>query len=193
LIVAYKKPCFAIGLKYKDHPIIWEYPRVRPNNLRQLAEFIYTKYSINSSKSDKIFSELPLDVSLFLEDNFLSENYWRLGFTKRIKKDKHDELNIKEIEAYYKKLEFRNQEYQTFNKILISILKGNSYNARNVWGHIQIKMHKGNSKNKLNIEFYSESDGKTYTDVLPIEIFSPTLWNSVDSSVDKSTLVLFNS
>lgn len=193
LMVEYKKGYFSIGLKYKDHPIIWEYPKVKPSSLRQLTEFIYAKYPVNSAKADKIFSEIPYDARLFLEDNMLSENFWRLGFAKKIKNKEHKELDMNQIDDYYKKLTYRNREYQVFNKILIDIMKNNVYSVQNVFGYIKIRNVKARYKNKLVVEFYSESDLKTYTDILPINIFSPTLWNSVDSHLDKNVLVLFNS
>lgn len=175
-----------IGIKYENHPIIWEYINLYQKNLRALAEFIYGKYSINPAKLDKIFSDISDDVKLFLKANSYSENFWRLGFSKKFVPNEEVSFDEEKVDEYLEELKRRNIEYRTFNNILIKLLKNNIFSDKSESGSITVQKA---TENKIYVKIDSAYDWRTYEEFFPICVFSPTHWNTIDSNIDKEILV----
>lgn len=187
IIVSISKDYFSVGIKYQNHPIIWEHPKIDFRSYKNIAEFVYKKYSINPAKSDKIFSNISKDVKVFLQQNAYSENFWRLGFSKKLTPKAPQSVNIQEVENYLKKLHNRNIEYRAFNTILVKVLKNKVFFNEGSYGSllVQPSMYSTN----YCVRFDSRFDWKTYNDIFPITAFSPTEWNKVKSDIDKVMIV----
>lgn len=179
---------FSVGVEFPNHTVIWDYPNVTLKSYKELANFIYSKYSINPAKSDKIFSAINYDTKMFLVSNDYSYRFWYQGFSKKNRKIGKIEFDIAKVEEYLGILIRRNIEYRAFNTILLNLLKYGRYYSKKVgFGFIDIS--RSIFEKKVFIKFDSELDFKTYSDVFPISVFSPTLWNTYESDIDKYVLV----
>ncbi len=179
---------FSIGVEFPTHTIIWDYPNLNLKNYKELANFIYNKYSINPAKSDKIFSAIPYDMKCFLVINDYSYRFWYQGFSKKKRKVTEAQFDISKVDEYLGMLKRRNIEYRVFNTILLSLLKhGEYHNQKSGFGIVNI--HPTSFKNKVYVEFDSELDFRIYSNIFPISVFSPTLWNTYDSDIDKFVLI----
>ena len=178
---------WSLGIQLLPHPIIWVQRGNAFRTIREIVEYIYKTYSINAAKSDKIFSSLPKEVKWFLEDNGYPSKVWTSGIGKKTNPTPHDEVHNGEVESYLKALTVRNMEYRAFVRILLQVLRcGKSYDESDL-GSISVQLSE--YKDKLAVYFYSSLDCNTYKDCLPIELFCPTMWNTVKSDIDKNIFV----
>ena len=187
IILSISKDYFSVGIKYQDHPVIWEYTKIVFRSYKNIVEFVYKKYSINPAKSDKIFSDISEDVKVFLEQNAYSQNFWRMGFSKKLTPKKQQPVNIAEIENYLKKLHKRNLEYRAFNTILIKVLKNKVFFNEGSYGSLLVQPSMYNTN--YCMRFDSRYDWRTYNGIFPITAFSPSEWNKIKSDIDKEIIV----
>lgn len=182
---------YSIGLEFPTHPIIWDYPNITLKSLKELAGFIYAKYSVNPAKSDKIFSAIPNDAKTFLVSNDYSSRFWYQGFSKKLKKSDNLTFDNAKVEKYLLELKRRNAEYRMFNTMLLGMLKVGRYEKRQPeFGSISIK--KSTIDSNFYVTFDSELDFRMYSSLFPISVFSPTLWDTYESDIDKSVLIIIN-
>lgn len=179
---------FAVGVEFPTHTIIWDYPNLTLKNYKELANFICNKYSINPAKSDKIFSAINYDTKMFLVSNDYSYRFWYQGFSKKNRKIGETGFDTSKTEEYLEMLRRRNTEYRAFNTILLSLLKYGEY-RRLQSGFGTISIYPTAFRNKFYVEFDSELDFRIYSNIFPISVFSPTLWNIYDSDIDKYVLI----
>lgn len=175
---------FFVGIQYKAHTIIWQYFNLSPKSIKSLVEFIYKHYSINPSKSDKIFATIPDDVKLFFSDYSYSDNFWKLGFSKKTNPQNHNQLNKKIINNYLEELKKRNLEYRAFNNILLTMLKSNIYVKTTKQGTVLVQKSLNSQELYLKFNYQSEV---IYDDFYPINTFTPIKWDT-----SKMDAILFN-
>lgn len=181
---------FSVGVEYPTHTVIWDYSNITLKNYKELANFIYSKYSINPAKSDKIFSAINYDTKMFLVSNDYSYRFWYQGFSKKNRKIGKTEFDITKVEECLGILIRRNIEYRAFNTILLDLLKYDRYySKKSGFGFIDVS--RSIFAGKFLINFDSELDFRVYSDIFPISVFSPTLWNTYESDIDKYVLVTF--
>ena len=117
---------------YKDFsPVIQKHTVAFDNShityLRRLTAAILNLYSLNAAKADKIFSALPKSLSILLESNNISSNYWKTGFSKKGKEGSLEEINEEELEKYHNTLRERLSAWRNFNLILIQLINNNNF------------------------------------------------------------------
>lgn len=186
IIVQCQYTGFFVGLQYEAQDIIWEYTPAPPQNLKKLASFIYEKYSINPAKLDKVFSSTSTEFKCFLAANQYSDNFWRLGFSKKIKSPNNFELNklnYTNINTYYNILLRRLHQYQALNTLLISLFNYGNISFKKDFGSLYVEKAQ-NGRKKISITFDSYLDYRIYTENIPIYVFNPYLWNTFDSEID---------
>ena len=182
---------YSIGLQFPAHPVICDYPSISLGSLRKLAEFIYAKYSINPAKSDKIFSAIPSDAKTFLVSNNYPSRFWYQGFSKKLQSPDTPIFDNTKVDRYLEELRRRNSEYRMFNTILLSMLKVGRYEKKQpAFGSITVS--NTTTESKFYVTFESELDFRTYSGLFPISVFSPPLWDTYESDIDKSVLVIIN-
>lgn len=182
---------FGIGLRFPSHPIIWEYPSIPLKNLKELSKFVYEKYSVNPAKCDKIFSSLSHDTKLFFENNNYSSRFWHQGFSKKVSESEDIPIDIATINKYLDDLRKRNSEYRMFNTILLSMLKIGQY-SKNQPGFGSIAVTDSIMEGKFYVIFNSYLDYRIYSELFPISAFSPSMWDTFESDIDKNILMLIN-
>ena len=182
---------YSIGVQFPSHSVIWDFPNITLSNHKKLAEFIYTKYSLNPAKSDKIFSAIPNDSKTFLVANDYSSRFWYQGFSKKLKKPDDLTFDTTKVEKYLVELKRRNSEYRMFNTMLLGMLKTGRYEKKQpAFGSIVVS--KSTVESNFYVTFDSELDFRIYTGLFPISVFSPTLWDTYESDIDKRVLIIIN-
>lgn len=142
--------------------------------LRRLVAAIFNLYSLNASKADKIFSALPQSLSILLETNNISSNYWKTGFSKKLKKVSMDEIKEEELETYHNALRERLSAWRNFNLILIQIINENNFKFDDPEiGKVVVTQL---SNNQLLMYHYSYTTENFQSYILEYASLSPVSW-----------------
>lgn len=172
---------------YKDFSPVYQKHNVTLEDsyiayLKKLATSIATIYSLNAAKEDKIFSKLPKSLSILLESNKVSSNYWKTGFSKRIKEVSLEEIDEKELEKYHEELRIRLSHWRSFNLILIELIKNKAFSFENPEkGKVCVHYL---SNNQLILYYYSSVTKFFNSHIIEIKNLSPVYWDSPELFLD---------
>lgn len=197
-ILATVYPNFAIGYSYSNLPIIWTRQLSTNNlttigNIKCLAAETCNIFSINASKNDIIFSDAPESLSALLESHGTSANYWRTGFSKKLKSAENIKpIKEDELEEYYKKLALRLTDWRNFNIALIGLLKEEQFQIedRKIGKFV---MMKSPFEKTITVSFESYIENVFSSNLVHYLNFTPQEWNNSKMCTDIFTMRnLFN-
>lgn len=186
-------PNFSIGYSYNNLPITWIRQTTTNNltkigNIKCLAAEACSIFSINASKNDTIFSEAPESLSTLLEAYNVSANYWKTGFSKKLKTTQDVKLiKEEELEEYRKKLMLRLTDWRNFNIALIGMLKEGQFQIED--SKIgKLTMFKAPFEQMFTVRFESYVENVFSSNLVNHLNFTPRKWCEANMSVDLFTM-----
>lgn len=182
-----------IGYSYNDYPIFWEHFTSSTGlesiqKLKKIVRIINQKYKISNSKADSLFSSPPKSLVNLLKVNKISPNIWKNGFSKKFEPVATAPIDDAELEAYYKNLQVRLNDWRNFNKILISILKNHEFKSDKLsFGSLSVRRITSEGKMLYFYfkSFYEPSPQSTYVNCCDL---TPTRWEIINPAIDIFTL-----
>lgn len=183
---------FSVGYLYNSSPIIWVKQVNRTGDtyiaaLKNFTKIICETFSLNAAKSDKIFSRIPHSLTILLESQNISVNFWRIGSHKKISNVSPKFVDEAELKNYYKNLRSRLNDWRCFNLLLINRLKKGDFelDKPNV-GKLTLSTTPLN--NRLYISLASYTDDSRLSAIIPYDSLNPVDWERCNCEIDIFTL-----
>ncbi len=194
--MGFKGRYFKVGYSIHESTIVWQTNiHKKIGNyiayLKELSDKIYKLYSICAVKSDNVFSNVPASFVNYAEASGMSINYWKQGFSKKIK-NVLQEIDQDEIKKYHALLVSRLNDWRLFNYLLTLLVKSNTFELEkeNVG---KITASKIIPKNTVRLTFYSYVDYSQRTIDVPFQKLNPVEWEreSYDINIFDLRAIIF--
>jgi len=182
----------SIGYIYGDFPPVIKQNITRPGDniivcLKRISAYICQTYSLHAAKADKVFSDSPDSLRILLECEGISYNYWKTGFSKKLKGACPDDITPAELQNYRKVLENRLNDWRNFNKILIGLIKNGRFEI-SVPEFGSFTVEKAPLDTRMSCLFESAREITRILEVPHYKDFNPIDWEKANYAVDIFTL-----
>lgn len=183
---------FSIYYSYQDYPLIFiknisVSGKSRVNALKNLSKTMFATYPFHASKADSIFSRQPKSLAILLEHSKISANFWKAGFSKKLREVSADDIYEEELDSYYKALISRLNDWRIFNNILIKLT---------IDGRLEIDNPKVGKlvaektvlNNRISVTFSDFRENTHLSTIAHYGDLSPTNWEKLNHDIDIFTL-----
>ncbi len=184
--MGFKEPYFKVGYSFHESTITWKTDiHKKIGNyiayLKELSDKIYRLFSICAVKSDNIFSNIPASFVNYAETSGMSINYWKQGFSKKIK-NVSQEIDSYEIKKYLTLLVSRLNDWRIFNYLLTLLIKNTTFELEkeNVG---KIAVSKIIPQKNVRLTFYSYVDYYQRTIDVPLQKLNPIEWERANYDI----------
>lgn len=176
-----------IQLKYGKQPFItFDTPQFLGNQIERIAslvKYLFKKVNLNPAKVDKIFSNTPKDFLTFIENEGKSGNYWRLGYSKKIKHTEPQSFDEDIVGKYYNDLSRKDKDYRIFCRVLLGLFKEQKVEFRKD-GVGEISFALSAFSDRINVYYFDYVDNRHYCEVVHIFDMNPNDWISRKYHID---------